>query len=447
MSASATLPNLARVTFKPSSAFSRVFHKVKGPALSLVLSVAIVGTGGYFWRDWQIGRGDKAEAAAIEAHESHDYEKAVGLWEDAFGSYRYAFYKAGQVDALIQGSRSQIELGHFPEALRQVERAGKIVQGTEIERAEQDVHQAWGLYDLQQAEDYLSNDNEEEAVKHALAAVKELNDGEADEESLAKAHRLAARGYAEQFKFDEADDNINTALDLTGKNDLNSQTLADIRELRSLYQQAQKEKARRERYISDKKIDLIAVAKSIKAKRAERYRYARENGYYYASNRSYGSSYSNHRSYGSSNRYRATISTPYKTTRVVDARTDYPQANYPKASSSSYYSSSGTYYSGSSNYYSSRPSSYNRYGSSQNRYGTSYNRYGSSHNSYSSYNQNRPKASTGPSYPTALPKPKYPNYSSPSYSTGSGTVVRGIPVSPALARALSRSRVKRKTYP
>lgn len=448
VSASATIPNLAKVTFKPSSAFSRAFHKVKGPALSLVLSMAIVSAAGCLWRDWQIGRGNKAEAAATQAFESHDYDKAAGLWEDAYSSYRYAFYQAGQVDALLQSSRSQIELGHFPEALHQIERAGKIKKGTDIEKAEQGVHQAWGLYDLEQAEDYLSNDNEEEAVKHALAAVKELNDGQADDESLAKAHRLAARGYAEQFKFDEADDNINTALDLTGKTELNSQTMADIRELRSLYQQAQKEKARRERYIPDKKLDLIAVAKSIRAKRAERYRYAREYSSNYSSNQSYGRySFNRHSSQSSSNRYHPSSSTPYRATRLVDAKTDYPSANYPKAGSSSYYSSSGSYYPGSSNYYSSRPSSYNRYGSGYNSHGSSYNRYPSSYNSYSSYNQNRPKASTGPSYPTALPKPKYPNYSSPTYSPGSGNVVRGIPLSPTLARALRKSQPQRKTYP
>lgn len=300
-----------------------------------------------------------------------------------------AFHKKGQAVSLLQTAHCNSMLNRFDEALHLLDRAETLEASSRTRLARAEIHRRRGFYNLELAEDRLSADSNKDALRYAEIAIEEFKISEADDQDVAKAHRLAARALAEQFDFSPANQHLEAARELVGNSEANRLAAANILELNKLYQQAKLEKARRERYIPDKKLDLLAVANSIKTHRNDRYRYSREN-----------TGYSSPRTYSSQKASPPYSFLPPKSVVTVrahsDSKPDYPTYQPPRYGASPY--ESGYRHrkpvGQSSSVYRSFPTT-----------------------SYSSYSASRPKANlkSDPGYPTAKRRQSYPTSSQPNY--------------------------------
>lgn len=365
-----------------------------------MVSLTIVLIGGFFWRSSYLEQARESEKTAELALEAEDYHEALKHWNQSHQSYRTAFHKDGQFSSLLQLSACNAALHRYDEALLLVDRAEQLKATADSAQSRLDVYRSRGFYNLELAEDRLSSETNKDALRYAESAIQSLTKGEADTQDVAHAHCVAARALAEQLLFDKARQHLELSRELNGESESHRLAAESVDELDKLFRQAKQEKAKRERYIPDKDLDLIGIAKTIKARRAERYQKADQSSYAYSYYQPYRSIRSEANSYTRKPR--------------PSVKTDpYPKANSPVHRR--YTDTSTTF---NSDY---RYNNYNRYpvpnGHLRQRSSSNYN------HPYSQISRPQPTTRTESSYPTAkrpyTPSSGYhsPNYSSQSRST------------------------------
>lgn len=335
---SVATPDLAKISFVPSSLLSRLFVRVKGTLLSSVIALICILVGLHFFVSHHRGQARNWEAQAATAFEEGDFTGALSSWERARLSYKTVYDKQRQAESLHRVSECYLHLNQFQDALVSLRQAQLLYptdkDGPAIARCHELL--AESLWD--ESSSLAERGEWGEALLAAQHARTELDSAQSEPARKAEGERIIALRFAQQDDFDSARRHLRVAEQIDNTSKDNRLLSTEIDELQKSYQARMLARSKEKRYIPEGKLDLSSLPK-VERRPHSRYRslYRRRSGSYYRPTY-YRAPTTYHRKTRVVRRPRLKVGTPvdYPTHQKFHRRSGYPYANLNRYSGRSY---------------------------------------------------------------------------------------------------------------
>jgi tetratricopeptide (TPR) repeat protein len=205
------------VTFKPSSAFKRVFIKARGPLSTGLATLVFAAAGFQVWSTHYTDLALGSDQRAAAHYRSEEYEKAVHQWQKAQKYYRWAFDSEGQVRMLRQIGDCYFLQGEYEQALAVLRRAATHEETEDLLEAIHNCYRKLAYTSLQTALQDLKAERYRGAIAVAEQAQKSFEEGNGTPAERAKCQRVVALSFAGLENFSSAESHLQKAFNLEGQ--------------------------------------------------------------------------------------------------------------------------------------------------------------------------------------------------------------------------------------